>query len=591
MKTGWLQPVRFVILALLGASILVVYLQHRSLTTLKQQSQMVLEAVSENAARRAANEIRRAFEGPVFVTLTAVSHPLLSAGRIDLVSKHFAHGLDTYPQVERFFLWENLTDAVAPGEVIFFGGQPQGPHVTALEGQLKGHPIDGFYRDREMGRVIYDVARRYVPSQKIYVAVEETFGGARYVVLIRLFFTDATRQQLYALLGYVVNRDTVPERMFTPLYERRLASFLQGDIKLDMRVLDETGTVVFGPASPVPPVSGRARFSPQFYPAEEIESRMAVGVPTMPWSIVVSPSTETPPALATFSATQAYWLSVSSVALIIAALAFAIEGSKRASQLAQMQANFVSHVSHQLKTPLALLSAAVETVNMDRVRSPEKLAQYLEIMQAETVRLTALVERILEYSRAREHGRRYEREPTNLTQLVRETVLAFQRGMGLSDADIRVDDHGVSPIVRADSAALEQALVNLLDNAVKYSDTDKRIHIDIDQTPAEAVVRVTDHGVGIAAADLPRVFDKFFRGGTAGLNRQGFGLGLAIAQELVAAHLGQIDVSSEPGRGSVFTIRLPLARRPLLGWAEPESAFPKATADRPHRQPTAPGAV
>ena len=139
----------YVILALLCASILIVYLQHRALVTLKRQAQLVLQEISANTATRIANDVRRSFEAPVFETLTAVNHPLLSAGRLDLVAEHYAKGLQNYSHVERFFIWENMTDEVLPGEVLFFGGEPkQAAHVKHVTLSVNGKPVTGFYRDQ-----------------------------------------------------------------------------------------------------------------------------------------------------------------------------------------------------------------------------------------------------------------------------------------------------------------------------------------------------------------------------------------------------------------------------------------------------------
>jgi signal transduction histidine kinase len=556
------EPVLFVILALLCASVLVFYLQHRAITSLQRQTQLVFQEISQNAANRLAQEIRRSFEGPVFGTLSAVNHPLLSAGRLDLVAGHYAKGLKEYQHVERFFIWENLTDAVVPGEVIFFGGEPKGPEFQPLALSVGGKPVTGFYRDAAAGRTIYRQALAKMKSQLIYAAMEEEFGGAKSDVMIRMFWVDANRDRLFAILGFVVNHDRFKTQGFPVIYERRLAQFLKGDPPLEMRVLDEAGNVVFSSGQSTPTVTARARFQLLFYPSEELENRMASVVPIRRWSVLVSPAVTSLPTLASWSAGQAYGLSGLSIALIFVALFFAVKGNQRAGQLARMQSDFISHVSHQLKTPISLLSAAIETVGMERVRSPEKLSQYLEIMRTETARLSTLVERVLEFSRVHARARRYEPERVSLAPLVRETVEAFERSLALEGLRVRIDDRSAAPVVFADPVAIEQVLVNLLDNAVKYSAAArKEVTVRLGQTAAEATISVADNGIGIAEADRHRIFERFFRGQGAHLNRQGFGLGLAIARELVAAHRGRIDVVSAPGAGSTFTVRLPLAAR------------------------------
>jgi signal transduction histidine kinase len=168
---------------------------------------------------------------------------------------------------------------------------------------------------------------------------------------------------------------------------------------------------------------------------------------------------------------------------------------------------------------------------------------------------------VLEFSRVVGHGRTYELESLSLGALVRETVEAFQRTLPPGEFALTVEDAGDAPIVAADPAEIEQVLLNLLDNAVKYSDRVKQIAVRVAASGADAVIEVSDRGVGIDRADLARVFEKFYRGAGSSLHRQGFGLGLAIAQELVRAHRGRIEVVSTPGRGSTFRVRLPALAR------------------------------
>jgi two-component system phosphate regulon sensor histidine kinase PhoR len=216
-------------------------------------------------------------------------------------------------------------------------------------------------------------------------------------------------------------------------------------------------------------------------------------------------------------------------------------------------------VSHQLKTPLSLLSTAAETVAMDRVRSPEKLAQYFEIIRSEVGRLSALVQRILEFSRMQQRPA-LEFEEVDLGALVRETVDAFESGLRGRPVAFRVEQDGPAPHLQADPAALEQVLANLLDNAVKYSDAATEVTVRVGWSGSDAVVEVRDRGIGIAPEDRRRIFEKFYRGSGAAHHRRGFGLGLAIVQELVAAHRGRIEVDSVPHEGSTFRIVLPVAR-------------------------------
>jgi two-component system phosphate regulon sensor histidine kinase PhoR len=242
---------------------------------------------------------------------------------------------------------------------------------------------------------------------------------------------------------------------------------------------------------------------------------------------------------------------------MLIALGLTVQAHRRSADLAQMQSDFVAHVSHQLKTPLSLLSAATETLQMDRVRSPERFAEYLATIHAEANRLSLLVQRVLEFSRVQQR-RSYEFELVDLAALVRETVDAFANSLSNQHFTFDVLQEGPEVFVRADPAALEQALANLLDNAVKYSDAIKAISVRVSSSRISAVVEITDHGVGIPPEDQKHIFDRFYRT-AATRNRPGFGLGLPLVRELMTAHGGRIELTSVPGAGSTFRMTLPLA--------------------------------
>ncbi len=422
---------------------------------------MVVRGVSESAASQLATTIARTLSGPV-EALSTVNQPELSAGRIDLVADAFRHGFTEYPQVARFFLWHGLSDAIAPNEVIFFDRDADARRPPAAGG---GEPsaLTSFYRDSATGRVLYREALARM-AQRNYAAIEHDMASGHYLSVIRVFWASPRRETPFTVLGFMVNVDDVRERLFADLHRQQLAALLAGVYDLQLRILDEAGREVFASGRPLPQLSATATFRLQFFP-DGIRGRMAPAPPSPLWSVVVGPSGD--PRMAFFSVTQAYWLAGVSIVLIVVALGFAVQGHRRSKELARMQSDFIAHMSHQLKTPLSLLSAVLETIRLERVKSPQKLARYHEILWEQTDRLSSLVERILEFSRVKRRGTSYEFERLDLTELVRETAEAFQRSLEPDGFDIEVVGSG-TPVVWADPAALEQALVNLLDNAVKY---------------------------------------------------------------------------------------------------------------------------
>lgn len=556
------NSVLWAVLAMLGAASLALYLQHRALTTLQTQHEVILRQVAAQTASAVVADVRRTLEGPVFDTLTKVNHPQLREGRFDLVAHEYQKGLQEYPQVERFFLWSAQTDEAMPGEMVFYGrgAKSGGPSESPA-----GTRWPGFFRDPALGRALLALAERHANSQQIYVAGHGVGPDGRHDAFLRLFWNDALRTSYFAVLGFTIDPALVRRNFFTELHGRRLGALLspRSDQPFALRVLDETGAAIFG-GSASSPLAARVPFPLLFYPAQAIQSRLAAGIEPVEWTIEVNPIAPSGVLAAT---SHGYWLPLLSVGLMLLALGSTVQAHRRSTELARMQAEFISHVSHQLKTPLSLVSAATETLAMDRVRTPEKLAQYLDIIRTEVARLSSLVQRILEFSRVQQQRRGLELERINLAALVRETVDAFQRSLSGQRFRFRVEEAGPAPIVDADPAALEQVLVNLLDNAVKYSDAVRDVTVRIGQSGHDAVIEVSDRGIGIPRADRDRVFEKFFRGSGASVHRPGFGLGLPIAQELVAAHHGRIELESTPGEGSTFRVRLPAVKPERLAVA------------------------
>jgi signal transduction histidine kinase len=524
----------FAIAATICAAGIVLFIQYRAISALQAQTRVILRQVSEQSAADIAAELRRTLDGPVFDTLTAVNHPELRAGRLDLVASQFTAGLSAYPHVDRFLAWNADIERDTPGQVRFYGRH--GPGV-----------------DERLGRAVFELARRHAGAQQIYVAAESIAPGLPHQVFLRLFWTDARRVDYFAILGFVVE----PSRLRAELFgarSSRLESLLAqraAGFPLQLTVTDESGGLVTGK-----PLGGattsRVPFRMLFYPSEEIQSRLAAGVEPRQWSIAVS----VPPGTGgMWHVTEGYGPTVLTMALLLIALGLTIQAHRRSAELARMQTDFVAHVSHQLKTPLSLLSAATETLEMDRVRSPERFAEYLRTIHAEAARLSLLVQRVLEFSRLQQQ-RQYEFERADLGALVDETVAAFAHGLSAQGFAFDVQREGAPMLVRADPVALEQVLANLLDNAVKYSRDRKTIMVRVRAAGATAIVEVIDHGVGIAPADRTRIFERFYR--TPGSQRPGFGLGLPIVKELIGAHGGRVTVDSEPGVGSTFRIDLPL---------------------------------
>jgi signal transduction histidine kinase len=228
--------------------------------------------------------------------------------------------------------------------------------------------------------------------------------------------------------------------------------------------------------------------------------------------------------------------------------------------LARLKSDFVSNVSHELRTPLALIRLYAETLELGRITTQEKKQQYYRIIRKESERLTALINNILDFSRIEAGRKEYEFRETDIAELVRNTLESYryqieQQGFAFEES-IASD----LPPVRVDREAIARALVNLVNNALKYSADEKFLGVKLYRDNGTLKLEVRDRGIGIARRDQAKIFEKFYRTGDPLVhNTKGSGLGLSLVRHITQAHGGDIVVDSSPGKGSKFTLSLPVA--------------------------------
>jgi signal transduction histidine kinase len=252
------------------------------------------------------------------------------------------------------------------------------------------------------------------------------------------------------------------------------------------------------------------------------------------------------------------WTGSGMFVLLIACV-LAIQAVARQAKLSQMKSDFVSNVSHELRTPLASIRVFGEYMRLGRVTKAEKIQQYGEYIEAESRRLTQLINNILDFSKIESEEKKYRVCDVDVVELVEQTVAGLE--MPLRDQGFTFSFQALAhpPLLRIDKDALGQVLVNLIDNAVKYSGERKEIDVVIEQTGREVRIGVRDRGIGIAHNEQKKIFEKFYRVGSGLVHDvKGSGLGLAIVQHVVKAHGGRVEVGSMPGEGSTFTIVLPV---------------------------------
>lgn len=246
--------------------------------------------------------------------------------------------------------------------------------------------------------------------------------------------------------------------------------------------------------------------------------------------------------------------------VLLVGMGFAVSATMREMRLSAMKSDFVSNVSHELRTPLASIRVFGEFMRRGRVRSDAKIREYGAYIETESRRLTQLINNILDFSRIESGQKVYSFEPCDLEDVVTTTLATLE--IRLRNRSMTLEYRGPDeplPTILADASAIDRALANLLDNAVKYSNGSTVIQVRLDRDDGHALLSVTDHGMGIPRHEQEQIFERFHRVSTGLVHDvKGSGLGLSLVQHIVDAHGGWITVDSEVGRGSTFTIGLPL---------------------------------
>jgi signal transduction histidine kinase len=297
-------------------------------------------------------------------------------------------------------------------------------------------------------------------------------------------------------------------------------------------------------------------------------SGIEAALPTRPWTDIVGAPPNwriTIPRLDSDSGTTAsrrtvayLWIGFLAISVLAVASLIAGQGLRRQWQLARVKTDLVAAVSHELKTPVSSVRALVETLLEDEKADARKTREYFELIARESLRLSRVIETFLTFARLERNRQEFEftsRRPDALVDAALDA--AHER---LRDCLIDVEVATGLPFVRADEEALVTVLLNLIDNAWKYTPADKHIAVRVYRADARVVFEVADNGIGIAARDHKKIFRRFYQVDRR-LSRDsgGCGLGLSIVDFIVRAHGGSVRVQSQPGRGSTFSVSIPEA--------------------------------
>jgi signal transduction histidine kinase len=252
------------------------------------------------------------------------------------------------------------------------------------------------------------------------------------------------------------------------------------------------------------------------------------------------------------------WTGMLFIVLILASGAVAAKSIGHQVRLNKLKNDFIATVTHELKTPLASMRVLVDTLLEGNYRDQNQVTEYLQLVSRENERLSRLIDNFLTFSRMERNKQAFQMRTVSPVSIAHAAAEAVKTKLGRGHCCFETDIPDQLPEIRADHDALVTVLVNLLDNAYKYSYDEKRIKLTVAGDDGSVRFTVTDNGLGIPRRALKKIFERFYQVDRSLSRRaEGCGLGLSIAKFIVDAHQGTITVESKPGQGSTFTVTLP----------------------------------
>ncbi|UCC99390.1 MAG: hypothetical protein JSW66_05795 [Phycisphaerales bacterium] len=363
--------------------------------------------------------------------------------------------------------------------------------------------------------------------------------GYTYLVSIRRG-VEKKGNQAEKIWGLLLNSERLKAGLLVPEIKRHVSS---EDIRWIIKGRD--GETIMQSKEPLSgPVTVKADFTGNF----------------PPWSLELHQ--QSPPLFETLLTSRRgvyLYMFVLLAGILVFGLTLTIRIVSQELELGRMKSDFVSTVSHEFKSPLTSIRQLAEMLQTGRVPSEERRQRYYDVLLEQSERLSLLIDNILDFAKMEEGKREFDFKSVDIGPLLEELVSTIQQQVQHEGFTIQIKIDAPLPAIQADHAAIAQAITNLIDNAIKYSAGAKDICVRGFTDHSYLIIAVQDFGIGVKPDEVDRVFERFYRGGDE-LTRtvKGSGLGLTLVKQIVEAHHGNVHVESQPGRGSTFSIRLPL---------------------------------
>ncbi|MEQ1898422.1 MAG: HAMP domain-containing sensor histidine kinase [Vicinamibacterales bacterium] len=540
-----LGPYGFVAMGIAVATLLL--LCYRAIAEWQHSAQMLADRRAQTAVDLLVTAFTRDMRG--------VQMNILAPAQVDDASdlaNRVTSGFARYPYPEVFLAWPDTTRTET---MVFYsrsGRSPAWLHAGTTRHLPVATGAAPAVAAQLAERFAHDAARH-----RRFSIVNFAIDTADYQVVVLLTYRDSYREHVTGAFGFLVNLDWVRKRYFRDLTMQvgRIAGLDEG---IALRVRDENGQVVVAPSQR----ADEAVLSTRAFPVAFFDPIVAgierpAGQAGLTWHADAIVTGE--PALLAAAAGARGTLGIAFAAglLLVVTYGVMVRVVKETNRLAEMRSSFVATVTHELKTPLATIRMVGETFASGEEATLEMSQRFAKVSVNEAKRLTRLIDNLLAYARVTDVTDLYQFEALSPEAIVDEVMDDFATQLAGGGFDVRRDVPSGLPQAWADRTSVRLMMSNLVDNAIRYAGTARRLVLRAYADDRTITIDVEDGGIGIAEPDLPHVTRRFFRGHSAGPG--GSGLGLAIVERIVTDHGGTLAIASTVGTGTRVSVTLPLA--------------------------------
>lgn len=465
---------------------------------------------------------------------------------VQLSAKAFAR----FPYPESFVVWKR-----APEDVSFALHRSDRLPPWARNDESTDLVPVVLTRDPPQWREIVERLKR-VSADRSFVSFPVDIDGVAYQVIAHVFFAPHPPHEAVTAVAFTVNVEWVRHEYFGPLL-RQVARIGGNEAALSLTVADDTGRVVAasGPQSPTGHMLQR-RFSLAFLEPALLPEASAQRLARTAWTLNVGLAPDSGSASAQNATVRVFALIAFAAAASMVALLVTVRAVQANALAASMKSEFVAAVTHDLKTPLALIRLVGDTLARGRYTSSETVEEYARLLSQEASRLTRSIDNLLTYSRYTDGSTAHVAlTPVEMGEIVEDALEEFRPVLITRGFEMVIDLPRTLPRVAADPRAMIQVVQSIVDNAIKYSLDCRSLHIVGRHHRSTVTVTFRDRGVGIPPEDLAHVCERFYRG--RNVREAGSGMGLAIARRIVEYHQGHIAIRSAVGVGTEVELSFP----------------------------------